>query len=143
MIGRERGRDGEIEAFIVDRYLESLLARSPLDVTDVPADMRVTAARLMIGLPRYHPSFRFEEDLAARLLATASAAAGELIVFPARLGRDPLDSREAPIRPALIGGVLTSAAVSLVGAAYVAWRHRRARSPMVRAMRAVARARTV
>ncbi len=143
MIGRGPGRDGEIEAFIVDRYLESLLARSPRDVTDVPTDMRATAARLIAGLPRYHPSFRFEEDLAARLLATATAPAGELIDFPARLGRDLFVAPEAPIRPTLIGGVLTSAAVSLVGAAYVAWRYRRPRSPMARAMRAVARARTV
>ena len=31
------GRDGEIEAFIVDRYLESLLARRPTDPDGIPA----------------------------------------------------------------------------------------------------------
>ena len=29
-------RDGEIEAFIVDRYLESLLARQPGDPDGIP-----------------------------------------------------------------------------------------------------------
>ena len=43
-------------------------------------------------------------------------------------------------RPLLIGGALTSAVLSIAGAAYVAWRIRRApRSPMARAVRAVAR----
>jgi hypothetical protein len=43
-----------------------------------------------------------------------------------------------------VGGVLTSAAISIAGAAYVAWR--RSRQPdgaMLRAVRAVARARIV
>ncbi len=145
MIGRGPQRDGEIEAFVVDRYLESLLSRGPLDVSDVPADLHATAVGLMAGLPRYHPSFRFEEALAARLLAVASARPGELIDFPARFVPAPLLARAAPVRPAWIGGVLTSAAVSLAGAAYVAWRHRRTRpgGAMTRAVRAVARARTV
>ena len=56
-------RDGEIEAFVVDRYLESLLARTPRDTTDVPEDLRATADRLATGLPRYHPSFDHGELL--------------------------------------------------------------------------------
>ena len=45
-------------------------------------------------------------------------------------------------RPLLIGGALTSAALSLAGAAYVAWRlSRPPASPMARAVRAVARTR--
>jgi hypothetical protein len=40
-------------------------------------------------------------------------------------------------RPLLIGGALTSAALSLAGAALVAWRRARPGSPMVRAARAV------
>ncbi len=45
-------------------------------------------------------------------------------------------------RPLIIGGALTSAALSLAGAAYVAWRlNRPATGPMVRAARAVARSR--
>ena len=93
MTGELTMRDGENEAFIVDRYLESLLARRPADTTDLAPELRATAAVLAAGLPRYHPSFRFEESLAARLgLGTASAdAAGELIPFPA-----PLDGATVP-----------------------------------------------
>ena len=47
-------------------------------------------------------------------------------------------------RPLIIGGALTSAALSIAGAAYVAWRlNRPPASPMVRAARAVARTRPV
>ncbi|HEV8696230.1 MAG TPA: hypothetical protein VGQ89_00945 [Candidatus Limnocylindrales bacterium] len=138
-------RDGEIEAFVVDRYLESLLSRGPRDEADVPADLRAMADRLVHGLPRYHPSFRFEEDLAARLAAAASARAGSLVEFPLRSVRGmAADERVGTVRPVVIGGVLTSAALSLAGAAYVAWRRGRPpASAMTRAVRAVARARTV
>ena len=47
-------------------------------------------------------------------------------------------------RPLLIGGALTSAALSLAGAVYVAWRlNRPPGGPMVRAVRAVPRTRPV
>ena len=39
-------RDGEIEALVVDRYLESLLPRAPPDTTHLPEDQRATAHRL-------------------------------------------------------------------------------------------------
>jgi hypothetical protein len=141
----QTARDGEIEAFVVDRYLEGLLSRAPRDDAEVPDDLRVTADRLAHGLPRFHPSFRFEEDLAARLAAAASLRAGRLIEFPVRSVRAVAsgDERAGTVRPVVIGGVLTSAALSLAGAAYVAWR--RGRPPahaMTRAVRAVARART-
>lgn len=138
-------RDGEIEAFVVDRYLDSLLAREPRDTADVPADLRLTADRLANGLPRYHPSFRFEEALAARLAAAASGRhdPGELIALP--VAQPPpavLDGWPGQVRPVVIRGVLTSAALSLAGAAWVAWRRGRpGPDPMTRAARAVARAR--
>ena len=77
-------RDGEIEALVVDRYLESLLARTPRDPSDIPADLRATADALA-ALPRYHPSFRFVEALSARLAATASATdtPADVLDFPA------------------------------------------------------------
>jgi hypothetical protein len=55
---------------------------------------------------------------------------------------EDLERRELS-RPLLIGGALTSAAISLAGAAWVAWRARPARrgSAMVRAARAVREAR--
>jgi len=136
-------RDGEIEAFVVDRYLESLLARTPRDPSDVPADLRATADALA-ALPRYHPSFRFVEALSARLATTASGqdAPGDLLGFPPTDRVASADPRQ--VRPVVIGGVLTSAAISLAGAAYVAWRRGRPPAdPMSRAVRAVSRARLV
>jgi len=147
-------RDGEIEALVVDRYLESLLARQVRDTSDVPPELQATAERLAAGLPRHHPSFRFVEALAIRL-ATAGArtdgpdaavAGGSLIAFPGggRLVPNPADDRMGPVRPVVIGGVLTSAAISIAGAAWVAWRRGRpAADPMSRAVRAVSRARVV
>jgi len=136
-------RDGEIEALVVDRYLESLLSREALHERDVPADLLATARQLASGVRRYHPSFRFEEDLAARLAAMASERTGRLIEFPiATRALAAGDERAATVRPVVIGGV-TSAALALAGAAYVAWR--RGRPPahaMTRAVRAVARTRT-
>jgi hypothetical protein len=166
------GRDAaEIEALIADRYLESLLTAhgTGADATPAPAEldprMRAVADRLARDLPRLHPSFRFEEALAARLAGAGVArslpvaAGGEGSVVSMRL---PADDAEAaalaayvdgvaldddadgdPMRPLLIGGAaLTSAAISLAGAAWVAWRWRRpAVSPMARAVRAVARGR--
>ena len=165
------GRDAaEIEALIADRYLESLLTAhgSGADATPAPAELdpglRAVADRLARDLPRLHPSFRFEEALAARLAGAGLArtlpvaAGGEGSVVSMRL---PADDAEAaalaayvdgvalddtdgdPMRPLLIGGAaLTSAALSLAGAAWVAWRWRRpVGSPMARAVRAVARGR--
>jgi hypothetical protein len=137
-------RDGEIEAFVVDRYLETLLARQPRGGAELTAEVRSTADRLVRDLPRFHPSFRFVDDLAARL-ATAAAGprdeTGRLIDFPSVLLRD---DRLVAVRPVVLGGVLGSAALSLAGAAYVAWRRGHPPAgPMSRAVRAVARARTV
>lgn len=137
-------RDGEIEALVVDRYLESLLSRDALHEHDIPADLLATARQLASGVRRYHPSFRFEEDLAARLAAMASERTGRLIEFPVVATRALAagDERAATVRPVVIGGV-TSAALAIAGAAYVAWR--RGRPPadaMTRAVRAVARTRT-
>jgi len=139
-----RARDGEIEAFVVDRYLETLLARQPRGGAELTAEVRSTADRLVRDLPRFHPSFRFVDDLAARLATAATGPrdeTGRLIDFASVLLRD---DRPVPVRPVVLGGVLTSAALSLAGAAYVAWRRGHPPAgPMSRAVRAVARARTV
>jgi hypothetical protein len=139
----------------------------PLDL-EPPVSIRLAAARLARELPRLHPSFRFEEalatklDLAAarmRLAATAGRGPADVEIGapislvrnrstrPDVLIRVRLDALrpDGPIelgRPLLIGGAITSAALSIAGAAYVAWRFRRpGASPMVRAVRAVARTR--
>lgn len=167
----------EIEALVTDRYLETLLAAhaSGADLAPAPLEVdpgiRAIAEHLARGLPRLHPSFRFEEALSARLTAAAlahrlpQAAGAEGVVVPiggsatplgplgpssplhdpalaAYLDGGPLDDDPALVRPLLIGGALTSAAISLAGAAYVAWRMRRpATTPMARAVRAIARSR--
>ena len=165
MTGSTAGRDGhEVEALVTDRYLEALLAAHArgADSGPTPSDpdeaVRRTADRLARDLPRFHPSFLFEEALAARLAAHArrmrlpAAAGAEGLIVPLPTG-DPLgdlldgDAGDAPgygRRPLIIGGAITSAALSLAGAAYVAWRlNRPAAGPMVRAARAVARTRPV
>ncbi len=79
----------EVEALVTDRYLESLLLAQDRRAGDTPADpsldpgIRSAARRLARDLGRVHPSFRFEERLAARLAEVASrmrlaeAAGGE------------------------------------------------------------------
>ena len=158
-------RDGtEVEALLTDLYLERVLARrgtdrGPADAGLDPA-LRRASDRLRRDLTRVHPSFRFEERLALRLAEAAAAArlpaaagagaGGGIVTFRgdagvANDGFDPLanpddERRELPV-PLLIGGALTSAAISIAGAAaYVAWRWARpgrGASPMVRAARAV------
>jgi len=164
------GRDTpEVEALITDRYLESLLAAhaTGADLAPAPTELdprvRLVAERLSRALPRVHPSFRFEEALSARLTTAAIArrvpqaagAEGVVVPLPAGAADHAIDDAElaaylegAPLdgdpdlRPLLIGGALTSAAISLAGAAIVAWRWRRdAVTPMARAVRAVARTR--
>ncbi len=165
--GAFAGRDShEVDALITDRYLEGLLAahargadRGPA-LTEPEASVRFAADRLARDLQRLHPSFRFEEALAARLAEVAArmrlpvAAGGEGLVVPfsGASAHRPGDGDDEPGddpwtgigRPLLIGGALTSAALSIAGAAYVAWRlNRPPGSPMARAARAVARTRLV
>jgi hypothetical protein len=125
--------------------------------------IRAASDRLRHDLVRVHPSFRFEERLATRLaeaavelrMPTAVGAEGHVVPFRAPFGPagagdpalvddrlpDPLADRRDLSRPILIGGALTSAALSLAGAALVAWRRTRPASPMARAARAVREAR--
>jgi hypothetical protein len=161
---------GEIEALVTDRYLESLLALG-LDeppqastrgsiVDRLQPQVRLASERLAREAPRYHPSFRFEERVALRLAEIAAsmrvreAAGGEGTVVPIGLPDaetpdsddllfdGPLDDRPDRVRPLLIGGALTSAALSLAGAAFaVWWRTRPGTTPMERAVRAVGRGR--
>ena len=156
------GRDAlDIDALRTDRYLESLLAAQERGAWAAPADsaldpgIRDAAERLARDLVRIHPSFRFEERLARRLadvgrgmrLAPAAGGGGAVpLPFPLPFDAgshadlyDVDDTDPRDLRPYLIGGALTSAALSLAGAAWVAWRRVHAGprhpSPMVRAAR--------
>lgn len=171
-----RRDSGEVEALITDRYLDSLLAiqpgpglafeggvnrgpnggpngapnGGPIAADDsLSAAVRAVSRRLAIDLPRFHPSFRFEERLALRLAEVAAsmrlpvAAGGEgqaLAIRELHPGaRDPLriagddDDVHGDNRPLLIGGAVAASALSLAGA-WLAWRRRT--SPMTRAVRA-------
>jgi hypothetical protein len=136
------------DALQVDIYLESLLAshdRSPEPMTDGPlgddlAPSERRAAKLLADhLVRFHPSFRFEEALAARLRAVVDHAgpaiptSATVLPFPVVGADDPpapdgtattaWPERAALLerRRVLIGGAIASG-VSLAGAAIVAWR---------------------
>lgn len=143
-------RPGDEEAILADRYLESLLEAAERHAVDVPADpaldpaLRATVRRLRDELVRVHPSFRFEERLGRRLagaagrmpLAAAAGAEGAVLPFEpddtaGGRAEAALDGRLRPAvtRPLVIGGALTSAALSLAGACLVAWRV--ARGPRV------------
>jgi hypothetical protein len=145
---------GDVEALITDRYLDSLLAVRPTDggplddaESSIGAAVRAVSRRLATDLPRFHPSFRFEERLALRLAEVAAsmrlpvAAGGESQVVPIRplepAARDPLrvagDDEDRDARPLLIGGAVAASAFGLAGA-WLAWRRRT--SPMTRAARA-------
>lgn len=151
-------RNPDVDALRTDRYLDSLLAAADRRACNVPADtkiaegIRATATRLRRDLVRVHPSFRFEERLAARLgdaaaaMRLAPAAGGETAVRSIPIEPHDADSdtdTDRDVRPLLIGGALTSAALSIAGAAFVAWRRARpaADSPMARAVRAARAAR--
>lgn len=155
-----QGRDvGEIEALVTDRYLDSLLGDrdAPTPTAALDEAVRAVSRRLAGDLPRFHPSFRFEERLAVRLAEAAAsmrlplAADGERDAAPtpipvaiSRLPPDPLaaldDDAPAASRPYLVGGAVAASALSIAGAAWIAWR-RRSSSPMARAVRAAHQAR--
>ena len=113
------GRDDEL--IHADAYIESLLRRPmiPASTADLPTnDGLRRAIEALAGLPRFHPSFAFEESLAVRLRQAAAgpdAALAEVIPFPAR----PVATFAGIDRRLLLGGAIASG-VSLVGAAGLA-----------------------
>jgi hypothetical protein len=99
-----------------DSYIEALLdghARRPIRIPHpdrAPSSgIRHVIRVLEGGLPRYHPSFLFEERLAAELRAAADM---------------PIHQQFAVDRRLLMGGAFASG-VSIAGAAVFAWWKRR------------------
>ncbi len=112
--------EAEEGAIQSDAYIDALLrghARLPvaLPVADeAPAfNVRRVIRTLERGMPRFHPSFLFEERLAEQLRDLADERVAGTTVAPLVL-------RE---RRVVIGGAIASG-VSLAGAAMWAWRHR-------------------
>jgi hypothetical protein len=109
--------DGAIQS---DAYIDALLsghARLPVPLPvapNVPApNVRHAIRTLERGLPRFHPSFLFEERLADQLRALAEQRT-DASVAPAQVVIE---------RRVFIGGAIASG-VSLAGAAMWAWRRR-------------------
>jgi hypothetical protein len=96
------------------------------------------AAGAVIGaLPRFHPSFRFEERLSARLREVAAGRGWDPAAAPVALHGSADDAGAVALRwwirrPAwtseralmLVGGAIASG-VSIAGAALLAWRRTR------------------
>jgi hypothetical protein len=99
-----------------DAYIDALLngrARMPIPLphraTAPEQGVRQVIRWLDTGLPRFHPSFLFEERLSAQLRAAADQMA--------------MDTSVAFDRRLLMGGALASG-VSIGAAAMFAWRRR-------------------
>jgi hypothetical protein len=106
-----------------DAYIDALLAghaRLPIPLpahTLTPSTgVRHVIRVLEAGLPRFHPSFLFEERLSGQLAAAAQTAQ--------RASPGGIEPAAAVDRRLLIGGAVASG-VSLAGAAMLAWRRSR------------------
>ncbi len=126
------------EVVRLDAYVEGVLAGRPAGPRPLidPADIDPAAGRaadiLARSLVRFHPSFRFEDALAARLRALGEAMyeqrpepliGGPVLAFPG-VAEGSLGSVDEPVGPLgrlLVGGAIASG-LSLAGAAYLAWR---------------------
>jgi hypothetical protein len=152
--GRFGGLGPDEDALQTDVYIESLLSRQGLGPETLAGaasdedDLRRAAQLLGRGLVRFHPSFRFEEALAARLRRAAELmrAGGQVMAGEAPDRMDPFPGRSAIVagppvvfetqpavpghlmdpraRGLLVGGAIASG-VSLAGAVVLAWRRNR------------------
>lgn len=124
MLGRED--EAVIQA---DAYIDALLATHGGTPFELPAPEAAPVAQLrhaieLLGssLPRYHPSFRFEESLATRLRAAAVPRAGapgrraEIAQLPLIGPLAGLPDAAGIDRRLLVGGAIASG-VSIAGAA--------------------------
>ena len=113
-------REAEEGSIQSDAYIDALLsghARLPVALPvahDAPApNVRRVIRLLEHGMPRFHPSFLFEERLADQLRALAEQG------HEGSLGSPQVFLE----RRVFIGGAIASG-MSLAGAAVWAWRHR-------------------
>ena len=122
---------GREEALRLDAYLEERPAQRPslLPAADaLDPDLRRAVDALRAGIVRIHPSFRFVEELAARLRreadalgaghVIAGAPSGDLVAF--RGGHKPAAVAARAHRGMLVRGAISG--VSLAGVAFVALR---------------------
>ena len=133
----------------LDRAIDAILQGSPGPDAPDEGELVATARLLRRSLPRLHPSFSFEEHLAARLavarrmeLAPASQAAPNVAApTPIRpdIELEPPVEGEADVshdrrrRNLVAGGAIASGvslALPIAGAAIVAWRRSRSSGGM-------------
>jgi hypothetical protein len=122
--------EDEDAAIRLDVYLDELLAGRPGGPTQpepapgVDPDLTAAAHALGLALARFHPSFRFEERLAARLRAAGVAPDAGIaaertargVVIPFASAVPPRRARSRRVNGALIGGAI-SAGVSIASIA--------------------------
>jgi hypothetical protein len=121
--------DAAIQA---DAYIDALLAghgRVPVAIESEP-EVRDAIRLLEKGLPRFHPSFVFEEWLSGQIQRASAAPnnedggdRGPAEIVPIVFRTAETDPR-APDRRLLVGGAIASG-VSIAGAAVLAWRRTR------------------
>lgn len=131
--------DTDDAAVQADAYIDSLLighARSPVvmagDAGGGPLGgqpgVRDAIRLLEKGLPRFHPSFLFEQWLADQLRRQAEAGAGGeggAHIVPIAVIRAPSEANgRLPDKRLLVGGAIASG-FSIAGAAMFAWRRSR------------------
>jgi hypothetical protein len=115
---------GTRDARRTERFLDGLMAADERRVSEFPVDVevdpaiRAAARKLRVDLVRMHPSFRFEEALAARLAAGAmrlraglpvdvsgcragSSAPGTVADFPSQLAAGVGGAAAFPVRGGL------------------------------------------
>jgi len=129
--------DTDDAAIQADAYIDALLIghrRVPVSLPETEAlltrqaGVRDTIRLLEKGLPRFHPSFLFEEWLADQLHRKAAGdhdaeAHGQVVpITVIRLPHSP--AGRVPDRRLLVGGAIASG-VSIAGAAMIAWRRSR------------------
>jgi len=134
--------EADDQAIQADAYIEALLSAHRRVPVAVPADEGGTeplgrqagvrdAIRLLEkGLPRFHPSFLFEEQLADKLRRQADAASGarqtSATVVPIAFIPPQSEGPRVADRRLLVGGAAIASGVSIAGAAVFAWRRTRA-----------------
>ena len=129
--------DTDDAAIQADAYIDALLTghrRVPASLAAVDAEfarqpgVRDAIRLLENGLPRFHPSFLFEEWLAEQLRRKAEgghddAPLGQVVPF-AVIRPSATQAGRMPDRRLLVGGAIASG-VSIAGAAMIAWRRSR------------------
>ncbi len=98
-----------------DAYIEELLAsREPtVPPADLDPQVRNAAELLAAALVRFHPSFRFEEELAGRLRRLATATGTGTGMGTGSIGVAPLDGRRmVALRPPLAATTSSEGQVS-------------------------------